>query len=104
MELDLREQQATLPPGIARGVTGLYQHSLADLEAYCKCFLVMIEDLDVICLAEESSGSIQEKAKWATEIAARFDAKVMFTHNDTELVAFPTTYAGLVEMWVAKRV
>ena len=103
MELDLRGQEGTLPAGIAKGVTALHACSLADLKIYCQCFAVDLGKLNVICLAE-GHGDIAAKARWATEIAAHFDATVHFSHNETELVAFPSTYKAVIDMWDCERV
>lgn len=94
--LDLRDQKDGLPPGLAHGVTVLSDTSLDKLKLYCECF--DISDLDLIVMGP-GLGHISDKAQWAADIAAYFQAEVRFEHNGVELIAFPSVVAAVLDQW-----
>lgn len=98
--LDLRNQRDQLPQGLAHDVTCLTDNSLEKLKLYFECFSVDVFNLDLIVLGG-GLGHISDKAQWAADIAAHFNARVQFEHNGTELVAPPSVRHAVMEQWQA---
>ncbi len=98
MEIDLRDKKDELPAGIRRGVTGIYEESADSLASYFQVYAISPSDVSVIRLGE-GYGDADSKCRWAASIAARFEARVHFTHNKIPVTVYPSNYeAALADL------
>lgn len=89
MELDLRKDRDTLPPGLRYPATCLCDRTLWALETYVEIHQMKIDEISAIYL-DVTVGDISSVCEMAEEIAKKFQARVCFQFNNRPIKVFPS--------------